>query len=99
MPRRQAGSPVAEPPGHGRCRRTGPQRAAARAGAARRAGRLRLTLPLAVHLAHDGWQIAGHAQGQPAPTIAVERDAAAAPPTRVALRSLRPVPDAGVVLA
>src|SRR3546814_6561027 len=42
-----------------------------------------LPLPLAVHLAHHGRQIAGEAERQPAPRIVVERDGAGAHPGRV----------------
>src|SRR3546814_3281131 len=41
-----------------------------------------LPLPLAVHLAHHGRQIAGEAERQPAPRIVVERDGAGAHPGR-----------------
>src|SRR3546814_12511677 len=74
---RQAGRPVVEFPGPGRRRRRGQQRAPVRATAP--SG---LALPLAVHLAHDRWEIAGQAQRPPAAAVMVERDAAAEHPCR-----------------
>src|SRR3546814_5758019 len=47
------------------------------------------TLFLSVHLAHDRRQVAGHPQGQPAPAVVVERDAAAAHARRIDVRALR----------
>src|SRR3546814_14869609 len=57
-----------------------------------------LPLPLAVHLAHHGRQIAGEAERQPAPRIVVERDGAGAHPGRVDARLSGPLPEARVVL-
>src|SRR3546814_13169095 len=57
-----------------------------------------LPLPLAVHLAHHGRQIAGEAERQPAPRIVVERDGAGAHPGRVDARLGGSLPDARVVL-
>src|SRR3546814_16272777 len=57
-----------------------------------------LPLPLAVHLAHHGRQIAGEAERQPAPRIVVERDGAGAHPGRVDARLGGPLPAARVVL-
>src|SRR3546814_14338016 len=57
-----------------------------------------LPLPLAVHLAHHGRQIAGEAERQPAPRIVVERDGAGAHPGRVDARLGGPLPHARVVL-
>src|SRR3546814_17248804 len=57
------------------------------------------TLFRSVHLANDRRQGAGHPQGQPAPAVVVERDAAAAHARRIDVRALGPVADARVVLS
>src|SRR5690606_7651074 len=57
-----------------------------------------LPLPLTVHLAHHGRQLAGQAERQPAPGIMIERDGAGAHPGRVDARLGGPLPDARVVL-
>lgn len=54
---------------------------------------------MAVHLTHHRGQFTGQTQRQPAATVVVERDRAAAHARRIDLRALGPLADARVVLA
>ena len=54
-----------------------------------------LAPPLAVDLAHHGWQIARQAERQPAPGVMVERDGARAHAAGVDAGPRRPLADAG----